>query len=148
MSYDLMVFDPDLAPKKGQIGDWHRSMLDEDERDFQIAFDPASAQSNRLKAFYDEMREGFPAMNGPDGIDDNQVDDERVTGYAFYPGFIYMDFRWSASEAASHAVSTLAKKHGLGLFDPQDARDGVMWMGTSKSAAGARQSWLARLFKG
>jgi hypothetical protein len=119
MSYDLMVFDPDLAPQKGQIGDWHRNMMDADERDFQVAFDPASGQSNRLKAFYDDMRPNFPAMNGPDGISDDDVDNDKVTGYAFYPGFIYMDFRWSASEAAAEAVPALARKHGLGLYDPQ-----------------------------
>jgi len=99
MSYDLMVFDPELAPRKAEIGVWHTDIMEADESDG--AFDPASLKSNRLRAFYEDMRVTFPAMNGPDQVDEADVDDDQVTGYAFYPGFIYMDFRWSASEPAS-----------------------------------------------
>ena len=148
MSYDLMVFDPDLAPRKAEIGDWHRNMMDEDERDFQVAFDPASGQSSRLSAFYDDMRLHFPAMNGPDAVSDDDVDNEQITGYAFYPGFIYMDFRWSAAEAGSNAVWALAEKYGLGLFDPQDPDDGVMLRGRPGRKSRAGVSWFARLFRG
>lgn len=122
--------------------------MDADERDFQLAFDPASGRSNRLKAFYDDMRLEFPAMNGPDAVSDDDVDNDKVTGYAFYPGFVYMDFRWSASDAAGKAVLPLAERHGLGLFDPQDPNDGVFLMGTPTPGAGTKRSLWARLFGG
>lgn len=128
MSYDLMVFDPDYAPKKSEIAGWYMDAMDEDERDTRLIDDPASTQSGRLQAFYADMRQMFPAMNGPDAVSDD-VESNRVTGYAFYPGFIYMDFRWSAAEPASITVPTLAEKHGLGLFDPQHPNDGLMSMG-------------------
>ncbi len=51
-----------------------------------------------------------------------------------------------ASEAAGQTVPALAKKHGLGLFDPQDADNGVMWMGNPTSVAKVQKSWWARLF--
>jgi hypothetical protein len=146
MSYDLMVFDPDLAPRKAEVGDWHRGLMEEDDRGSDDPFDPVSGKSIRLRAFYDDLRVDFPAMNGPDQTDD--VDNEQVTGYAFYPGFIYMDFRWSAAEAGSKSVLALAEKHGLGLFDPQDPDDGVMLMGTTGSGPLAKVSWWARLFGG
>ena len=142
MSYDLMVFEPDLAPSKSKIGDWHKNAMEADEGDNSI--DPATLKSNRLRAFYDDMRASFPAMNGPDQTKD--FDNDRVTGYSFYPEFIYMDFRWSASEAASNAVLNLATKHGLGLFDPQDAGDGIISMGMPNGGSRGKTSWLARLF--
>ena len=110
------------------------------------AFDPASLKSNRLRAFYEDMRVTFPAMNGPDQVDEADVDDDQVTGHAFYPGFIYMDFRWSASEPASTAVLALADKHGMGLFDPQGPDDGVLSMGSRTGGSDAKTSWWARLF--
>ena len=144
MSYDLMVFDPDLAPRKAEVGDWHRDLMEADESDG--AFDPASLKSNRLRAFYEDIRVNFPAMNGPDQVDEADVDDDQVTGYAFYPAFIYMDFRWSVSEPASTVVLALADKHGLGLFDPQDSDDGVMSMGSRARGSDTKTSWWARLF--
>lgn len=141
MSYDLMVFDPDLAPQKSKIADWHRNAMEEDESD--SSFDPATLKSIRLRAFYDDMRVSFPAMNGPDQTED--FENDQVTGYSFYPEFIYMDFRWTASEAASKAVLNLAEKHGLGLFDPQDEGDGIISMGMPSSGSGKKISWLARI---
>ncbi len=121
MSYDLMVFDPDMSPAASEIAGWYGEVMEANAEgdDFAAAYDPASGQSNRLRAFYDEMRTRFPAMNGPDAISDDEVDNDKVTGYEFYPGFVYMDFRWSASQAAAEGVPALARKHGLGLFDPQ-----------------------------
>jgi hypothetical protein len=143
VSYDLMVFDPDLAPAAGEVGEWYGEVMETNagSDDFAAAFDPASGQSDRLRVFYDAMRPRFPAMNGPDQTED--VDNERVTGYEFYPGFVYMDFRWSASEAAAEAVSALARRHGLGLYDPQG--DEIILPGDRPKASGP---WWRRLFGG
>ena len=76
MSYDLMVFDPDQAPAKRKIEAWFGD-LTEAEGDHDSS-DPVSAGSARLKAFYDDMRTEFPAMNGPDAASD--VDSDRIAG--------------------------------------------------------------------
>ena len=140
-----MVFDPDVAPAYGiGIQEWYGEQMEAGETDADLAstFEP-STTSDRLRAFYDEMRKTFRAMNRPDADVTGDVD--FVAGYAFYPGFIYMDFRWSGSEAASELVLALARKHRIGLFDPQDAEDGFVWSGTPSPKPG--QSWWARWFK-
>ena len=145
MSYDLMIFDPDLAPAASKIAEWYGEVMDANAEsdDFAATFDPASGQSDRLRGFYDEMRAGFPAMNGPDAVGDDEVDNDKVTGYEFHPGFVYMDFRWSASEAAAEAVPALARKHGLGLYDPQGETVVLPQGGPNVS-----RPWWRRLFGG
>lgn len=135
-----MVFDPDLAPRKGDaIFDWYGDVMDvEADYDTQAP----SAASARLQGFYDDMRKVFPPMNGPDA--DQTIESDLVTGYECHRGFIYMDFRWSQSEAANKTVPRLAKKHGLGLFDPQDDKGGVIFAGRTSEKKG-RSLWR-RLF--
>ena len=140
-----MVFDPGLAPATSEIAEWYGEVMEAgaESYDFAAGSDPASGKSDRLRAFYDEMRARFPAMNGPDAVSDDEVDNDRVTGYEFYPGFVYMDFRWSACEAAVEAVSALAREKGLGLFDPQESE--VIF---PKSDPSASRSWWRRLLGG
>ncbi len=141
MSYDLIVFDPDVAPRE-MIAEWYGDVMEADA-DYDTS-DPSST-SPRLRAFYDEMRRKFPPLNGPHA--NRFSDSDFLTGYEFHPGLIYMDFRWSRAEAAGTAVLAGAEKHGIGMFDPQDSGDGVMLVGAVGKNMPPRKPRWARLFK-
>lgn len=141
MSYDLLVFDPEVAPR--------------DRVEFQAWFVGLGVSTNgrnaptpeeaagKLGAFYDRLRRHYPPMNGPDapplmppapapkpgllarllGLKTAApptpapFKEAFLTDYSFLPGAIYLGFAWSiAAEAYSDVVSA-AIATGLGLYD-------------------------------
>ena len=125
MSYDLAVFDPSAAPREkatflawfDQQTDW----LDTEDYD-----DPARCAPALRAWMLDMIGEGFVAMNGPYAAADD-TDTSWVTGYSINTSLIYVDFRWSAAEAAYEAVFRLAQKHHVGFFDAS-SDDARVWL--------------------
>jgi len=115
MSYDLMVFEPDAAPRDRQeFMAWYGELTQWGEgHDYN---DPQFT-TPRVRAWYQDMIRAFPAMNGPDGVSDDEVDNPRVTDYCLAQKAAYVAFAWSEAEAAYASVTDLALKHGLGFFD-------------------------------
>ncbi|TIX50304.1 hypothetical protein [Alteraurantiacibacter aquimixticola] len=121
MSYDLMVFDADTAPRDREaFMEWYAQQTQWGEGH---SYEDASVTTPRLRAWYEAMKAVWFPMNGPDAIfnelpDDSPLwDDDHVTGYTIGRASIYCDFRWSKAEEARSAVVTLAKKHEVGFFD-------------------------------
>jgi hypothetical protein len=122
MSYDLMVFDPALAPREREAFlAWHdREMEQTPTWDHN---DPAVATPALQAWFFDMIRE-FPAMNGPHALD---TESSKVTDYDFGVAYVYAAFGWSQVEAAYEAVTRLAAKHRLGFFDVSSA-EAAVWL--------------------
>ena len=121
MSYDLMVFDAAVAPRVGEaFMDWYDTQAQWGEGH---SYDNSSVTTAELRAWYDDMRRTFPAMNGPDSVlqglpaDSPLCDDPRVTDYCIGRQVIYCAFAWSIAEEAREAVVRLAEKHEVGFFD-------------------------------
>lgn len=131
MSYDLMVFAPNDAPREIQAFlDWFAQQTQWSER--QSYEDPSETTPN-LAAWYADMRQNFPNMNGPDAYEPaHDEDNPYVTGYAIGRSVIYADFRWSVAEAAYTTVRALAVKHGVGFFNVS-ASDGEIWFPSIES---------------
>ncbi|RSZ55578.1 hypothetical protein HF313_08885 [Massilia atriviolacea] len=113
MSYDLMVFAPDTAPKKrAPFLAWHEEQTELGE-DHSYA-DPAVA-TPALQAFYADIVQVFPAM----ALDEDEEEDEdsTETDYTIGQAFIYMSFPWNRIDDAHATVTRLAGQHGLGFFD-------------------------------
>ncbi|MDP1737678.1 MAG: hypothetical protein Q8L23_09580 [Caulobacter sp.] len=124
MSYDLMVFEPDAAPRdRPAFMAWYGELTQWGEGH---DYDDPQFTSPRLRAWYQDMIQTFPAMNGPDGVSDDEVDNPKVTGYSCASQAIYLDFRWSQAQSAYDHVKTLARQHRLGFFDVS-ADDGEVW---------------------
>ncbi|MBE1526464.1 hypothetical protein GGC65_000920 [Sphingopyxis sp. OAS728] len=119
MSYDLMVFDPAVAPRdRARFMAWYGELTAWGEGH---SYDDASITTDGLRRWYRDMLATFPAMNGPDAADrpdDSPVwDDLHLTDYSIARHAIYCAFSWSVGEEALAAVPQLAAKHEVGFFD-------------------------------
>ncbi len=122
-----MVFDPEAAPRQreeflawyGQVTQWTES------HDYS---DPKHAV-RALQAWYRDMIEIFPAMNGPDAvaIDDPRLETDYVTDYCCASTAIYATFRWTLQEEAYRHVLMYAGKHRVGFYDVS-AQNGAVWL--------------------
>jgi hypothetical protein len=117
MSFDLMVFNPDAAPKDhNEFLTWYEEATEwEDDGTYN---NPASAHP-KLYQWYKDMQEEFPDMNGEYSDEHIESVGSNATGYSFGPNIIYIDFRWSVADRGAEVALTLAQKHTIGFFDPQ-----------------------------
>ncbi|WWW36016.1 hypothetical protein V8017_03025 [Stenotrophomonas rhizophila] len=113
MSYDLMVFDPAVAPRDAAaFPEWYDAQTEwSEEHDYN---DPAVSVP-ALQAWFAEMVEHFPPMNGP--LADDEDDRPEVTDYSVGKHVVYAAFAHSVAETAHGLVQVLANKHQLGFFD-------------------------------
>jgi hypothetical protein len=122
MSFDLVVFEPDNAPRECvAFMEWYRGQAAWSEP---LNYDDPANASPRLKRWYDSMRASFPAMNGPDATTD--YDNLRVTGYTIGRHLIYADFRWDYADEAYAEALKLAQAQRLGFFDASGS--GNVWL--------------------
>lgn len=107
MSYDLMVFAPELAPAKqrGPFLDWYEQQSEWAEGH---SYDDAAVSTPALRAFYGELVLHFPALI---------AEDDEGTDYTIGSAVIYMSFPWDKVDEAHDAVVRLAGKHAVGFFD-------------------------------
>jgi hypothetical protein len=122
MSYDLMVFDPNVPPpdRAGFMAWYGEQVRWEKDYDYN---NPANC-SPSLAAWFADMRRQFPALNGP--FADLSKDDSKVADYSVGKSFIYAGFAWSEATNAHQVAFELAKKHGIGFFNVSE-KDGEAW---------------------
>lgn len=137
MSYDLMVFEPTVAPKeRQQFLKWYKAQAEWGEGH---SYDDPSVASPSLQAWFQEMIRFFPAMNGPQASED--PDDPKVTDHCIGKSVIYSAFAWSCAEEAHRKTRALAVKHGVGFFDVS-ANDGeILFPGDQNAASSNPKPW-------
>jgi hypothetical protein len=119
MSYDLMVFRPDSAPRtRTEFMNWYHDQTKWGEGH---SYNDPIVTSDDLRNWFMEMTKTFPAMNGPYAVDD--PDNEFVTDYCIGKDVIYVTFAWSIAEKAYEVMKNIADKHKVGFFDAS-ANDG------------------------
>lgn len=125
MSYDLMVFDPNVAPReRGAFVAWYHQQAEwAEDRDYS---DPTGTAPG-LARFYNGMRQHFPAMNGPDATqDDDEID--RAADYCIGSHVIYATFPWSLAEGVYPIFRELAVECKVGFYDVSgDEGDGEIY---------------------
>ncbi len=113
MSYDLMVFEKDKAPRKRKdFMDWYSRQTEWSENH---SYDDPKVSSQNLRDWFTEMIKTFPAMNGPFASDD--YDNDNVSDYSIGKDLIYVAFAWSVAEQAYKSMIELAEKFEVGFFD-------------------------------
>ncbi|WP_322891241.1 MULTISPECIES: hypothetical protein [unclassified Yoonia] len=145
MSYDLLVFDPAVAPRgRTEFMIWYNQLVKwNEDRDYNS---PVGVTGN-LREFYEVMRKEFPPMNGPDAYDFDQpspplleskpkgflskifgskalssspppaFNEALVTDYCIAGNAIYIAFAWSVSDLAYNRVFNTALTTGVGFFN-------------------------------
>ncbi len=115
MSYDLMVFAPEAAPKDREaFMVWYDEQTEWEEKH---SYDNPKVSTPALRAWFLEMIQAYPQMNGPFSSDDLPQDEASVTDYSVGRSVIYAAFAWSKAAQAYQAMFSLAAKHGVGFFD-------------------------------
>jgi hypothetical protein len=115
MSYDLMVFKGEAAPKvRKDFMEWFAIQAEWSEGH---SYDDPANTSPELRNWFMEMIKTFPAMNGPFANNDDDDDDYLISDYCIGRDVIYVAFAWSVAEQAYDKMVELAKKHGVGFFD-------------------------------
>ena len=115
MSYDLMVFAVEAAPReRAAFLEWYgeQSEWGEDH-----SYDDPEVSSPALRAWFMEMIKSYPPMNGPFASDELPEDESSVTDYSVGRFVIYAAFAWSEAQRAYQTVFGLAGKHGVGFFN-------------------------------
>lgn len=114
MSYDLMVFNKDAAPRtKAAFMEWYQQQTEWTE---DHSYDDPANTSPALRNWFMDMIQAFPAMNGPFASED--VDDTpHVSDYSIGRDVIYVAFAWSLAAPAYERMRALAEKHQVGFFD-------------------------------
>jgi hypothetical protein len=130
MSYDLMVFAPEAAPRDCEAFlAWYGQQTEWSEMH---SYDDPVVATPGLRAWFAEIVEQFPPMNGHLASDD--PDDPCVTDYSVGKNVIYAAFAWSQAGAARRAVVAAAAKHRVGFFDVSSDDPAIVFPGDSESA--------------
>jgi hypothetical protein len=144
VSYDLMVFEPEAAPKDHDaFMEWCVNLTKWNDG----RYDDPARTSARLRAWVQEMRRMFPDMNTPEAEIHLQDDDGVLADYTIGRQFVYAGFAWSKAVAAAGEAERLAKLHGVGFFDVSSNGEEV-WLpanGTLKLAHQKKRPLLERL---
>lgn len=118
MSYDIMVFAPEKAPKsKHEFMEWFKQQTEWAE---EHEYDDPKVSTTELKNWFEDMIKKFPMLNGPyapKNIDD-LIDNDEITDYSIGENLIYGAFGYSVAEHAFETMFQLAEKHQVGFYDP------------------------------
>lgn len=121
MSVDILIFDP-AAVSDADFPAWweEQSEWSEDHSDPNPA-----VTTPELQAFYADIHQQFPNMNGPDAPTDEELDtdpdiEDRLADYSIGTRLIYMAFPWSQAAHALTAVETIALRNGVAVARVSD----------------------------
>lgn len=136
MSYDLMVFEPTVAPKeRDDFMQWYSQQTEWGE---DHSYQDHRVSTEGLQAWFKDMIGHFPPMNGPLASED--VDDPKVTDHCIGKHVIYSAFAWSVAEEAYPTMRELAIKHSVGFFDVS-AENGEVFFPDGSSEAENNKPW-------
>jgi hypothetical protein len=125
VSYDLAVFDPGAAPRtRAEFDEWYDAITEWEDSH---GYNNPEITTPALRAWFFEMIDTFPAMNGPYAKPFNPDDESRKTSdYSVDRHLIYVAFSWSMAEHAYDTCFRLAAKHGIGFLDAS-GEEGAAW---------------------
>lgn len=120
MSYDIVVFDP-AAVTDSAFPDWYERQAEWSE---EHGYMDSAVTTPELRAFYTELIEEFPAMNGPDAPDYETLEPEveaRLTDYSIGEKIVCGAFSWPQARRAETVVRELAARHNVAVAWVSDA---------------------------
>ncbi|MBL0886366.1 hypothetical protein [Myceligenerans indicum] len=116
MSYDILAFEPSAVTDADFPAWWEvQSEWPEDH-----SYNDPSVTTANLQAFYRDLTQIFPPMNGPGVPTDDEIRqapelESRMTDYSVGTSLIYAAFAWSQAREARTVFSTLAEKYRVAV---------------------------------
>lgn len=120
MSYDLMVFEKNKAPREREtFMEWYENQTEWSE---DHSYEDPAVSSLALQEFFMKMKEVFPPMNGAYSPSDQELLEKPelenlLTDYCIGRDVIYMAFAWSEADHAYDVVKRTAAACKVGFFD-------------------------------
>jgi hypothetical protein len=112
MSCDFAVWSPDKRLNDAESGRVYRRLCDGITDD--IGPNPA------IDAFYEELTAKHPEI---DDIPEEEIDNHDLCPWSIAmdksPAHVIMLCVWSKADYVDQLIKTLARKHGLAVYDPQ-----------------------------
>ena len=90
-------------------------------------YDDPAISTTSLRAWFMDIIESFPPLNGPLSKDDLPEDEASATDYSVGKSVIYCAFAWSKAKVAYETAFRLAQNHSVGLFDVSSGNEEV-WL--------------------
>ena len=113
MSFDLMVFDLENAPKNRQeFVAWYEVQTNWSK--VETSFDSKIA-SPTLQEWFQKIADKYPPMNGPLAPDGDDI--ENLADYTITQNIIYAAFSWDNAEGAYSLAKELASELNVGFYD-------------------------------
>ena len=109
MSYDILIFEPDVVTDEDFPQWWEQVSRWEEPRDY----DTTEGSTPAIRAFYRDLIRAFPPFNGPDALSDAELEDREAKGlpvadYTIGEDYIYIGVGWSDANALVKIVGQMA----------------------------------------
>ena len=109
MSYDILIFEPDVVTDEDFPQWWDRVSRWEEPRDY----DTTEGSTPAIRAFYRDLIRAFPPFNGPDALSDAELEEREEQGlpvadYTIGADYIYIGVGWSDANALVKIVGQMA----------------------------------------
>src|SRR5271156_97515 len=125
MSYDLMVFEPEAAPRDHYgFLEWCAEQTRWNEAH---SYNDPNVTSIRLRAWFLDVIRFFPPLNGVFAEEELPEDESTTADYSIGKETIYIAFAWSKAELAYQTTLDLAANHDLGFFNIS-SQDEEVWL--------------------
>lgn len=112
MSFDLLVWHPDSTPDAEEALKLYTGLCEGES--WMVSAHPA------ISRFYDDLIAKHPEL---DDVPEEDVDDTDLCPWSCAidksPGHVITCCIWTKADYVKDLVSSLARKHGLTIYDPQ-----------------------------
>ena len=110
MSYDILIFEPDVVTDEDFPQWWEQVVSQWDEpRDFSTI----DGSTPAIRSFYRDIIRTFPPINGPDALTEEEREEREAEGlpvadYTIGADFIYVSVGWSDADTLVKIAGQMA----------------------------------------
>ena len=110
MSYDILIFEPDVVTDEDFPQWWEQVVSQWDEpRDFSTI----DGSTPAIRSFYRDIIRTFPPINGPDALTEEELEEREAEGlpvadYTIGADYIYVSVGWSDADTLVKIAGQMA----------------------------------------
>ena len=109
MSYDILIFEPDVVTDEDFPRWWEQVSRWEEPHEY----DTTTGSTQAIRSFYRDLIRVFPPFNGPDALSDEELEEREdkglpVADYTIGADYIYISVGWSDANALVKIVGQMA----------------------------------------